>query len=442
MPTLYLSPPNPKQEEFLKAQQRFIAYGGARGGGQGKSWAVRKKAELLALGYDGIVILILRRTFSELRGNHILPMQKDLSSIASYKETEKTFYFPNGSRILFGYCDSERDILRYQGQEYDVIFLDEATQFTEFQFMTLTACLRGANPFPKRFYLTCNPGGVGHAWVKRLFIDRDFTPTENPKDYLFIPAKVWDNPVLLKQNPEYIQQLSNLPPDLKRAWLDGDWNALAGQYFPEFRQEIHVIKPFLIPSHWRRYVSFDYGLDMLACYWIAVDEKGFAYVYQEYYQSGLIISQAAKAIQERTQEPVFEYLAPPDLWNRRQDTGKSGAELFSEQGIWLKKAQNNRVAGWYELKEWLATELLDGKPTPRLRIFENCPHLIRTLPLIQRDEKNPNDCATEPHELTHAPDALRYFVAGRPLPAQERQQEKKRLPFPFEEKENEEYLPW
>ncbi len=122
--------PNPKQRQFMLAKTRFVAYGGARGGG--KSWAVRQKAKLLALNYAGIKELILRRTFPELRENHILPLNVDLTNIAKYKETDKSFTFPNGSRLKFGYCDAESDVLQYQGQEYDVIFLDEATQFTEY----------------------------------------------------------------------------------------------------------------------------------------------------------------------------------------------------------------------------------------------------------------------------------------------------------------------
>jgi phage terminase large subunit len=162
--------PNPKQVEFFLARARFVAYGGARGGG--KSWAVRQKAKLLCLYYGGIRVLILRRTFPELRENHILPMRSELNGWAAWRETDKAFSFPNGSRIVFGYCAGEQDVDQYQGQEYDVIFLDEATHFTEYQFSALTACLRGANAFPKRMYLTCNPGGVGHMWVKRLFVDR------------------------------------------------------------------------------------------------------------------------------------------------------------------------------------------------------------------------------------------------------------------------------
>ena len=162
--------PNPKQLEFFRARERFVAYGGARGGG--KSWAIRQKARLLALRWPGIRILILRRSFPELQENHILPLLSDLRGLAQYRASEKAFLFPGGSRIKFGYCDRERDVDQYQGQEYDVIFLDEATQFTEYQYITLTPCIRGANDFPKRMYLTCNPGGVGHMWVKRLFVDR------------------------------------------------------------------------------------------------------------------------------------------------------------------------------------------------------------------------------------------------------------------------------
>ena len=254
--------PNPRQIEFFKARARFIAYGGARGGG--KSWAVRKKAAGLALSYPGAGILIVRRTFPELRENHILPMIADLMGIARYRDMDKSFTFPNGSRIVFGYCDSEADVLQYQGQEYDVIFMDEATQFTEFQFTTLTACLRGANDFPKRFYLTCNPGGVGHAWVKRLFIDRRYKKAEHPEDYVFIAANVYDNHALMAHDPDYVRMLENLPEEQRRAWLLGQWDIFEGQYFAEFDRNVHVCRPYGIPAHWRRYVTLDYGMDMLA----------------------------------------------------------------------------------------------------------------------------------------------------------------------------------
>ncbi len=412
-----MQPPNPKQAEFFQARSRFVAYGGARGGG--KSWAVRQKAMLMALRYPGIRILLLRRSFPELRENHILPLLAQLRGVAEYKETEKAFTFPGGSRLRFGYCDREADVMQYQGQEYDVIFLDEATQFTEFQFQTLTACLRGANPFPKRFYLTCNPGGVGHHWVKRLFVDRDYKEGERPEDYTFIQARVYDNQTLMEHDPGYVQMLKNLPEDLRRAWLDGEWNIFAGQYFPEFRPELHVIQPFPIPDWWNRYFAMDYGLDMLAAYWIAVDGFGRAFVYRELYQSDLIISEAAqKILQANQNDRPLAWYAPPDLWNRRQDTGRSVSDIFAEYGIPLVKAQNNRVQGWLDLKEWLKPVRDEsGGESAALRFFSCCPNLIKSIPALQVSTKNPNDCSTEPHEFTHGPDAIRYFIAGRPLPA-------------------------
>ena len=255
-----LEPPNPKQKEFFLAKNRFIAYGGARGGG--KSWALRRKILLLAVNYPGIRILLLRRTFPELRENHILPLQRELKGIAVYKDSDKSFRFLTGSRLVLGYCAGDMDVNQYQGQEYDIICMDEATHFTEYQFSTLTACLRGANNFPKRFYLTCNPGGIGHNWVKRLFVDRQYKTGENPEDYTFIPAKVYDNAVLLNNDPGYVQMLQNLPDRIRQAWLDGNWDIFVGQYFSMWDKELHVVAPFVLPAYWRRYVSLAFGLDM------------------------------------------------------------------------------------------------------------------------------------------------------------------------------------
>lgn len=418
--------PQEKQVAFFKARARFVAYGGARGGG--KSWSVREKARLLSLRYGGIRILILRRSFPELQENHILPMKRDLMGLAVWRETEKAFTFPNGSRIKFGYCAGEHDVDQYQGQEYDIIFIDEATQFTEYQYQTLTACLRGANDFPKRMYLTCNPGGVGHAWVKRLFIDRDYRESEVPEDYVFISAKVTDNPALMEADPGYVRMLDNLPPGLREAWRDGSWDVFAGQYFTEWNRDVHVCDPFTPPDWWRWYVTMDYGLDMLAAYLIGVDEEGRAWVVREVYQGkdlgngadGLIISEAAERVKELADGVrIYEWLAPPDLWNRRQETGRSVADIFAEHGVYLTKTSNDRVAGWLAVKEWLKIEVRKGAPSgsgaggegfgTRLRIFRGCVNLIRCLPQLQYDDKNPSDVATQPHELTHGPDALRGF---------------------------------
>ncbi|MBQ9459582.1 MAG: phage terminase large subunit [Oscillospiraceae bacterium] len=416
-----LERPQPKQELFFAARSRSVCYGGARGGG--KSWCVRHKAILMAARYPGIRILILRRTLAELRENHIRPMRKLLRGAAEYRSTDKTFEFPNGSLIVFGYCDNESDVEQYQGQEYDVLFLDEATHFTEYQYATLTAVLRGANDFPKRMYLTCNPGGVGHAWVKRLFIDRDFRAGERPEDYIFIPAKVTDNEALMKKDPEYVRRLDNLPKGLREAWRDGNWDVFEGQFFTEWDREKHVVEAFQPPEWWRWYVAMDYGLDMLAALLIGVDDTGAAYVVGEVYEGrdlgeghdGLIVSEAAKEVKRLAAgHTITAYLAPPDLWNARQETGRSVADIFAEHGLYLTKTGNDRADGWMAVKEWLKVRPCeDGVERPRLRFFPNCRNIIRTLPLLQYDERRANDVRNEPHELTHAPDALRGFCVYR-----------------------------
>ena len=421
--------PNPKQQRFLEAVERYVAYGGARGGG--KSWVARVKAVLLALFWDGITILILRRNYPDLEKNHIQPLRDLLEPRgARYSEKKKTLYI-NKSQIIFGYCDNDNDLRRYQGNEYDVIFIDEATQFLWDWFDKLKACVRGVNSFPKHIYLTCNPGDVGHAWVKRLFIDRDFLPNENPDDYVFIPATVYDNGALMESDPEYVKNLESLSPELRDAWLYGKWDSFVGQYFTEWRQDVHIIDDFEPPTSWRRYVAMDYGLDMLAAYCIAVDSNGCAYVYREVYQSGLIISKAAERLIDMVgDDDIFQVFAPPDMWNRRQETGKSVAEIFEENGVTLTKAENDRISGWMDMHEWLkVVQADDGSQTAALRVMRSCHNLTRCIPLLQFDGKKINDVAIEPHEITHAPDAIRYFCAGRPRG--EPQSVKKVDPLPF-----------
>ena len=413
--------PNPRQKEFFLARSRHTAYGGARGGG--KSWAARKKACGLSISYPELKVLLLRRTLPELKENHLMPLQQELHGIASYRDSDKSFTFPNGSRLKLGYCDSESDVFQYQGQEYDAIFMEEATHFTESQMQFLTTCNRSTrSDFKPRMYYTCNPGGVGHAWVKRLFIDRDYREGEHPEDYLFIPARVWDNTILMKNNPEYVKTLQALPPELRRAHLEGDWNVFAGQFFSAWDENVHVCDPFSIPEHWLRFRAIDYGFDRLACLWGASDEHGNLYIYQEWCISDLTISEAARGILERSTGKELCTYAPPDLTSRSSDTGISRAETFATSGLPLTIVSNSRINGWNNKAEWLKVRD-DG--LPRLRIFRGCRELIHCLPLLQHDEKKPDDCATEPHNITHAPDALRYMLDGRPmtteLPAPERE---------------------
>ena len=420
MATVDLGHLNPKQKLFCQARTRYVAYGGARGGG--KSHVLRIKAIGGALTNKGIRILIVRKEYPELEQSLIIPMRGMIPvEVATYNGANRMFTFVNGSIIKFGhYGDSDVD--EYQGQEWDWIFMDEATQFTEEKFRKLGACLRGSTKIPRRMYLTCNPGGVGHEWVKRLFIDREYDKSKGEKasDYTFIPATVEDNPQLLAASPEYVQMLEMQPEDVRRAWRYGDWDALAGTFFPEFQLDTHVIEPFFrIPDEWKKYRAFDYGLDMFACLWVAVDFEGRCYVYREVQQPNLIVSEAAKLMLDLT--PTHEHIeytiAPPDMWNRQKDSGKQMAEVFAHNGVGIVKASNNRIQGWMAVKEMLKP-LKNENDKAGVLVTKDCRGLIRNIRLIQHDEKNPSDCATEPHNITHICDALRYYCITRTLGAE------------------------
>ncbi len=419
---LDLGEANIKQRLFYLSKTLYTAYGGARGGG--KSHAVRVKALGGALKNPGIRILIVRRTYPELQNSIIEPLLKLApNELCSYSGTFHTLSFMNGSTIRFGHFYGGTARTEYQGQEYDWIFIDEATQFSYDEFRTLGACLRGTSAVHKRFYLTCNPGGVGHVWVKRLFIDREFyfdenepERSENPDDYSFIFATVEDNEAVLKGSPQYLQMLSSLPESIRRAHRYGDWNALAGQYFSEFKPETHCVVPFRIPKGWARYRAFDYGLDMFACLWIAVDFEGRSYVYREARVPGLIVSEAARLMRDMTpeNEKILYTIAPPDMWSTQRDTGLTIADIFTRQGIGLVRAGSSRVQGWMSVKEQL---LKEGEGAPMLLVFSDCRGLISDMMSLQHSEENPSDAATEPHDVTHAPDALRYYCRSRCLPA-------------------------
>ncbi len=409
--------PNAKQQLFFDSRTRFTAYGGARGGG--KSWALRRKLVAMCLRYEGLCCLLVRRSLPELKANHVTAFLREYPELITYKDSDKLLLFANGSRIHLGYCDSDRDALRYQGQEYDVIAIDEATQISEYIFSIFKACLRGTTNFPRRMYLTCNPGGIGHAWVKRLFIDRDFRSGENPDDYSFIQARVFDNEILTQADSEYVSSLSSLPERLRRAWLYGEWDVFEGQFFPEFDTSIHVCAPSAIPNYTKRFVAIDYGFDMLAAILMAVDSESNLYAVRELCIPNLTLREAAERVSALCRGESCEFaVCSPDLWNRRQDTGRSGFEIMQEvRGMPpMVAADDRRIPGWRVLREYLN----DSESSPRLLISSKCEELIRCIPLLLCDSGRPEDASSEPHSVTHAPEALRYAVMSRcPPPRQE-----------------------
>jgi len=445
---LAMPQPNPKQALALTDTHRYVGYGGARGGG--KSWFVRWKAVLLCLKFPGIKVLITRKTYRELLNNHILPLQKLLPGIAEYHSGDKCFRFPNGSAIWFGYCANDGDLGQYQGAEYDVWFADEAGQFPEKWLTEIDACVRGVNSFPKRTYFTLNPGGPGHSYFKRLFIDRRYQEGEHGEDYSFIQALCTDNAALMATQPEYMRALEKLPPRLRDAWLYGCWDVYEGQFFEDLRLEpdvegcaragitpeqarkqhrfTHVIEPFDLSKGacrgWTILRSYDFGYNkpFSLGYW-AMDYDGVLYRFLELYgctknpNEGVKWSpdQQFQKIRQLEQEhpwlkgrKIVDSVADPAIWDRSR--GESIADTAARYGIYFTPGDNNRIPGWMQVHYRLQ---FDENGYARMYVFNTCKAFIRTMPLMLYSETDPEDIDTRLED--HCPDEVRYLCMSRPV---------------------------
>ena len=448
MSTIDLSQISDKQYAFLSADKKHVGFGGARGGG--KSWSVRTKAKILAASHAGIKILIVRKTFPELVNNHINFLITELHGIARYNKTEKVFTFANGSTIKFGYCNNDKDLEQYQGAEYDVIFLDEATQLQEMWIKKISACVRGVNAFPKRIYYTCNPGGASHGYFKRLFIDKKYENGEDPNDYAFIQALVTDNKALMASQPDYIKQLEALPPKLREAWLYGRWDIFEGQFFEDFRitpdpqkcmeagitpeqalqqrRWTHVIEPFDLNvgacRGWNIMRSYDFGYNkpFSLGYW-AVDYDGTLYRIMELYGCTQTPDEGVKwspdeqfrRIRELENEhpwlkcrKIVDSVADPAIWDCSR--GESIAETAARYGIYFTPGDNERIPGWMQVHYRLQ---FDQNGYARMYVFNNCKAFIRTMPLMMYSETKPEDLDTKLED--HCPDEVRYMCMSRPV---------------------------
>ena len=432
--TVNISEPNEKQKLFLQDKHKVLLFGGAKGGG--KSWISRVSAFLFAMEYAGIRIAIIRKSYPELNENHIKPLLLWLpKEIYKYNDSKKEMTFLNGSQIMFRYCANEADaILKFQGIEYDIIYLDEATQHTEEVFKVLYSCLRGANDMPKRFFLTANPTGVGVQWVKKLFIDKIYDNGENPEDYGFIQSLPTDNKALLEAQPDYLQQLEALPKKLRDAWLHGDWNVLEGQYFEEFADNpdgyddhrfTNVIKPFDIPSHWNIVRCLDWGYRKpFSINWLAFDEEGVAYLSLEWYGCTGEADEGVKMTPDEVFSKVHEIetnhrwlkgkhitgVADPAIWGT--DTGESINDVAVKHQVYFNKGDNSRIAGWMQFHYRLR---FDENGYAMFYIFNTCKEAIRTIPLMQYDEYKVEDLDTTMED--HICDSLRYGFMSRPISA-------------------------
>ena len=424
--TIEIPEPNEKQKLFLADQHRHLGYGGARGGG--KSWAVRVKATLLCLAWPGIKVLIVRKTYKELTNNHIVPLQQMLPpSVAKYNKTDKVFTFMNGSTIWFGYCNCDSDLDQYQGAEYDVIFFDEATQLKEEWLKKINLAVRQPNGLPKRTYYTMNPGGVSHNFLKRLFIERRYEGAEIPENYNFIQALVTDNKVLMEISPEYKAELEALPPKLRKAWLEGDWDIFEGMFFEEFadrpehyedRQWTHVITPFEIPSDWVIYRGLDWGYNKPSSVgWFAVSPDNVIYHFLELYTCGSTPNEGLKWTPPQlfsevhrieTEHPWLKGrkiigIADPAIWDA--ETGESIADTAAKHQVFFSKGDHKRIPGWMQCHYRLA---FDENGYPMFYVFNTCKHFIRTIPLLLYDEHKVEDIDTTQED--HIADMWRYVM--------------------------------
>jgi len=410
------------QTEALKQTAFEVLYGGARGGGKteaGLAWMI-EPTYLMNEKYRGLVI---RRNYDDLRDwiDRAKMFYRTLGVRVTGNPAE--FNFPSGAKIRTGHLADSDATYKYLGHEYHKILIEELTIIPDEEnylrlISTCRSTIKGLDP---QVFCTTNPGGAGHMWVKQRFVDvsreEEYIDPITGRNRIFIPSRVYDNPTLMDNDPDYVKTLMGLPDELREAWLEGSWDVFSGQYFNKWRNEKHVVKPFKIPSDWHRYRCIDYGYSApFACLWIAVDYDGDAYVYREHYEKQKPLSYHVQKIKELSGKEKYQNtLADPSMWIRNPQntnnwssalpTHMSIADIMLFDGISVNRANNDRINGWNLLREYLEWNDSD-KPEPRIKFFSNCENLIRTLPMLVHSEKKPEDVDTTQED--HAPDALRY----------------------------------
>jgi len=424
--------PNPgPQTDFLAANEREVFYGGARGGGKTYSLLI---APLRFVDKPTSRALLIRRSMPELRDVIFQTQQLYPKAVpgAKFKTQENTWHFPSGARIEFGYCENLTDVLRYQGQSYSWIGVDELPQYESPDvWHFLRSSLRSADPsIPLHFRATGNPGNRGSRWVKELFIDpaEPNTRFTQKVEYeldgrtlsteitrKFIPASVWDNPYLT-QDSSYIAMLASLPEVKRKQFLYGDWDVVEDGAFSEFNRSTHVVEPFEVPSGWTRIRAADFGFSSpSAILWGAVDYDDNLWIYRELYVSKVTADQLGRMIREveSGDGKIYDAVLDSSCWARRGDRGPSIAEMMNAEGCRFRpsdRSPGSRISGKIEVHKRLMVD--EDTEEPRLRIFENCPNLIRQLSSLPLDKNNPEDVDTKAED--HAYDALRYMVSSRP----------------------------
>jgi phage terminase large subunit len=420
-----------KQKLFKETieSKPITLYGGAKGGG--KSKGLRMIMLLRRFQYPGSYGAIFRRTYPELEGNHIRPLLEEFPQLREYwSEGKKLLTLPNGSTLQFCHCNNEGDIDLYQGREFHDLAIDEAGQWSEAMFRKLMGSNRSSKPgISAKAILTGNPGGIGHKWLKRLFIERRFTSLERGDDYAFIQALVDDNPALIHNDPDYVHRLEAEPNEaLRKAYRYGDWDIFAGQFFGEITRDVHFINPFPIPHRWNRFGSYDFGYNHPAAFgWFASDEDGNVFLYRELVEAKLRVDQfAAKVNSFEDTKQLYPIAAGWDCWTqkgvlRTDSNPPTVAEEFQKHDLILKKAVIDRIQGAAQVRNYLAwRDLADGRDKPRFFIFNTCPISFDTLTRVQHDPNRVEDVLKidasdgDPMSGDDAYDMIRMGLMTRP----------------------------
>ena len=414
------------QTAFLASSEREVFYGGARGGG--KSYAMLVDP-LRYCHKDQHRALLLRRSMPELRDmiTHSQRLYPKAFKGARWREQEKEWRFPSGAKIEFGYAENMTDALRYQGQSYTWIGIDELPQYpTPEIYNFLRSSLRSVDPdIPVFLRATGNPGNIGSLWVREMFVDPAKpntrfqvsvnTPTGKREiSRRFIPAKLQDNPYLM-QTEDYYIMLASLPEVQRKQFLEGDWDAFEDSSFPEFNKVIHVVEPFDIPKGWYRFRSCDWGYSSPACcLWFAIDWDNNLWIYRELYTKKVTADEFARKILEAEHGEFIRYgVLDSSTWAKRGDVGPSIAETMIREGCrWRPsdRSPKSRINGKLEIHKRLK---VNKENEPTIKFFSNCRNLIRTLPLLPLDKHNPEDVDTNAED--HSYDALRYGCMSRPM---------------------------
>tara|TARA_R100001510_G_C7648074_1_gene205396 strand:- start:180 stop:2060 length:1881 start_codon:yes stop_codon:yes gene_type:complete len=435
------SPNAGPQTEFLAASEREVLYGGAAGGGKSYGLLADPMRYFDNPNFNG---LILRRTNDELR--ELIFKSQGLYPRAfkgaKWQEKKSQWTFPSGAKLWLTYLERDQDVLRYQGQSFSYIAVDELTQYaTSFAWNYLRSRLRTTDPdLPIYMRATTNPGGIGHGWVKRTFIDpapanRKFVATNietgeelvypeghdkegEPLFYRrFIPASLQDNPYLMESG-QYEANLLSLPEMQRRQLLEGDWGVADGAAFPEFRQKDHVIEPYDIPTDWTRFRSCDYGYSSFSSvHWFAIDPSYDTLIcYRELYVSKHTGRDLARAVMEAEGSEKIQYgVLDSSCWHQRGQIGPSIAEEMISQGCrWRPSDRSSgaRVAGKNRLHEVLKVDEVTGMAG--IQFFNTCRQVIADLPIIPSDPKGGDDIDARTSQQRHTYDSIRYAVMSRP----------------------------